>query len=80
MRRVTIKLPDILYNELRAISDCTREHGYTPELWAQEAVESALATRRLPNVPVGSHGPHTRRVIEDTEPEGYPVCFPGREL
>ena len=77
MRQITLTLPDALYTELEAASASVREHGFTPETWAQEAVESALATRRLPSVPVGGHGPHKRRAVEaDAEPECYPVHFP----
>jgi hypothetical protein len=77
MRQITLTLPDALYTELEAASASVREHGFTPETWAQEAVESALATRRLPSVQLGSHGPHARRAIEEeAEPECYPVRFP----
>jgi hypothetical protein len=49
MREITIKLPDELYTELQTVSsECTKEMGFGPEQWAGEAVESALATRRLP--------------------------------
>ncbi len=76
MRQITLTLPDALFTELEAASAGVREHGFTPETWAQEAVESALATRRLPKVPLGSHGPHARRIEEDAEPECYPVHCP----
>jgi hypothetical protein len=70
-------LPDALYTELEAASASVREHGFTPESWAQEAVESALATRRLPKVPLGSHG---ARLKDETEPSGenYHVLWPER--
>jgi hypothetical protein len=76
MRQITLTLPDALYTELEAASASVREHGFTPETWAQEAVESALATRRLPGVQLGGHGPHKRRAVADAEPEYYPVRFP----
>ena len=80
MRQIVIALPDTLFTELQAASAGSRECGFTPAMWAQEAVESALATRRLPSVPVGSHGAHKRRGQAapggDAEPGGYPVRFP----
>jgi hypothetical protein len=49
VRQITITLPDELYVELQTVSsECTKEMGFGPETWAQEAVESALASRRLP--------------------------------
>ena len=50
MQCVTIPLSDELYMELQRVSEDVLEHGYTPQMWAKEAVESALATRRLPRV------------------------------
>jgi hypothetical protein len=79
MRRLTIVLPDALYEELESVA-AGHEMTFGPETWAQEAVESALATRRLPNVAPAKHGPQRRREfeVEDLEPEPYPVHFPHR--
>lgn len=48
MQQVTIKLSDEMYTELPSVSQDVLEMCYSPEKWATEAVESALATRRLP--------------------------------
>jgi hypothetical protein len=48
VRKITLVLSDALYAELETASAGARELGFGPETWAQEAVESALATRRLP--------------------------------
>ncbi len=80
MRKITIQLSDALYSELAEVSAGVREHGYSADMWAAEAVESALAARRLPKVPPGKHGPHTRKEIEiEAEPEPYRVLPPPRE-
>ena len=50
MQQVTIKLSDELYSELQRVSEDVLEMCYSPERWATEAVESALASRRLPRV------------------------------
>ena len=67
MRRITIVLEDALYTELQQASAEVHEMGYTPEVWAGEAVSSTLASRRLPKVyvPRLSQGPqHFKRVAE----------------
>ena len=48
MQRVTVNLSDELFAELQSVSEDVLEMCYSPEKWATEAVESALATRRLP--------------------------------
>lgn len=48
MPRIAIDLSDELYRELQRVSEDVLEMCYSPERWATEAVESALATRRLP--------------------------------
>jgi len=50
MQRVTVNLSDELFAELQSVSEDVLEMCYSPEKWATEAVESALATRRLPRV------------------------------
>lgn len=47
MPRLTIALNNEMYAELERISSDNLDLGYSPALRAQEAVESALATRRL---------------------------------
>jgi hypothetical protein len=48
MRRLEIFLQDELYSELEAAT--ATDSMMTPQGWASEAVEAALATRRLPRV------------------------------
>jgi hypothetical protein len=48
MRKITLCLPDALYEELETAAAGARELGFGPERWAQEVLESELATRRLP--------------------------------
>jgi hypothetical protein len=53
MPDLIIKLNPVLYSELETASRNVYEMGYGPERWATEAVEAALASRRLPRVAVG---------------------------
>jgi hypothetical protein len=64
----SLTLPDSLYAELIEGCSCS------PKQFAAESLESELASRRLPGVTPGSHGPHIRAgKTEEVEPEGYPV-------
>jgi len=58
VRRLTfdLDLPQELYADL--ITDCTN-CSCSPKQWAAEAVEAAIASRRLPKVEVGTHGAFT---------------------
>ncbi len=47
MKRIEISLDGPMFQELQAAS---RENGLSPHSWACEAIESVLATRRLPRV------------------------------
>lgn len=77
MQRIVITLADELYAELEAASAKVSELGFKPETWAQEAVESALASRRLAYVQPSSHRAFRHGVNDaDTELEGYPVHWP----
>jgi hypothetical protein len=72
-------LPDELVNEL---AEAAGHYRCTALEFACEAVESVLASRRLPRmVTVGGYGGRhvPARVEEDAEPEGYPVHLP-REM
>ena len=47
MRQIVIRLSEEMYGELKA---AVAHEPMAPETWAEEAVEAALATRRLPFV------------------------------
>lgn len=70
MRAIRISLPDALFRELETASAQVREHGFGPAEWAAEIIEAEMASRRLPGVRLGTHGP---RIAVETEPEGFPV-------
>jgi hypothetical protein len=53
MPNLVITLNPELYSELETASRHVCEMGFGPEKWATEAIESALASRRLPRVAVG---------------------------
>ena len=78
MRRIVISLSDTLYATLSEVSANAHEPMLTPEVWATECVESALASIRLPNVTPGRLGGRAfgSRMDADCEPEGYPVHLP----
>ena len=72
MQSVVINLPDVLYAELETAAASVRELGFRAETWAQEAVEAALATRRMPaRVSIGPEDALARRaapeIQEDSE-------------
>jgi hypothetical protein len=57
-----------------SLVDAARECQCSPKIFAAESLEIVLASRRLPRVPTGTHGPRIGAlVVEDGEPEGYPV-------
>ena len=50
MRRITVTLSDEQYKELQSLAAGVREMTFKPEHWAAEAIEAALASRRLRRV------------------------------
>lgn len=52
----SLTLPEALYQEL--IADC-RACEVSPKQYAAEALESVIASRRLPKVEMGTHGAFT---------------------
>jgi hypothetical protein len=54
---LTLTLPDALYNELL---DGCREASCHPKIFAAEALQSVLASRRLPKVEMGRYGARMR--------------------
>ena len=52
MPNLVIKLNPELFSELEIASRHVCEMGFGPERWATEAIEAALASRRLPRVAV----------------------------
>lgn len=77
MVQITIFLPDEMHAELKAVSAEVAEMGFGPDKWAQECIESALASRRLPRMWARgpAHGAFTSG-CRNVEPEGYPVHWP----
>ncbi len=59
MRQIKIEINDTLYKELEAAT--ANEPGGTPRTWACDAVEAALAARRLPRVRPATSAP---RMVE----------------
>lgn len=67
----SLSLPDALFQEL---VDAALECRCSPKIFAAQSLESALASRRLPKVALGAHGPRIATAeVEEAEPEGYPV-------
>ena len=65
--RVTLNLdlPAALHGELL---EAAKEARCNPEVFAGECLESVLASRRLPSVAIGKHGPRISAVNnEETE-------------
>jgi hypothetical protein len=73
MREITIVLNDGQYEELTWAAILACEQGFTEADWAREAVESCLASRRLPSV---SHGRNGARMSAEEEPKGHRVVRP----
>jgi hypothetical protein len=69
MPRIVIELTDGQYGELRRATARAGEPGFTPKDWAREAVESALASHRLPRVTLGRGGARVRIRAAEPEPE-----------
>jgi hypothetical protein len=61
MRKIEIRLDDALYEELTTASE---EQGLTPWGFAGEAVESCLASRRLPRVKASTSTPRLTGTVE----------------
>ena len=66
MRSVTIHLDDELFRELETAAAETSKRHFPPEAWAAEAVESVLASRRLPRFTKAESRPQMTR--NDHEP------------
>ena len=75
MRAVRVLLPCNVYKELRQVSAAINEKGYGPAAYIADVVAADVATRRLPVVAPGSHGP---RMNSKTKPEQqtYRVTLP----
>jgi hypothetical protein len=75
--KITIDLPDGLYTELLSASAEVKEIGFQPKHWAQEAVQSALAARRLPRMAAAIRGTRAR-ITDEPEPKTYGLLWPER--
>lgn len=74
--QITIDLTDGQFAELKRATAKTQEPGFTPVDWVREAVESALASHRLPRVAVGRNG--ARIPGGESEMVTHRVLFPER--
>jgi hypothetical protein len=75
--KITIDLPDGLYAELQTASAEANETSFRAKDWAQEAVQSALAARRLPRMAAAIRDTRAR-ITDEPELKTYPVLLPGR--
>lgn len=75
MRAIRILLPTTLYTELCEVSAAMDEPGYGPSHYAADVLASELASRRLPRIALGSHGPRMNTKA-DIEPQIYRVMSP----
>jgi len=76
--RITITFRTELGRELKeAAAACALgNERISPALFAQEAVESVLASRRLPRIAPGRCGARLTPPAEDNGPEPYRVWLP----
>jgi hypothetical protein len=64
----SVSLPDVLAQELL---EAARECRCSPKIFAAQSVESVLASRRLPKVTPGVHGPRIWTAeVGEAEPKG----------
>jgi len=74
MPQIRIALTDGQYAELKRATARAGEPGFSPTDWAREAVESALASHRLPRVTLGRGGARVARIrAAEPEPEREPA-------
>lgn len=71
---ITIHLSDEMHAELEAAARAACGPKFGPEQFAEECVESVLASRRLPRFT----RPQSRPRVLDDEPLEYRVCVPIR--
>ncbi len=69
MPQIRIALTEGQYAELKRATARAGEPGFSPTDWAREAVESALASHRLPRVTLGRGGARVRIRAAEPEPE-----------
>jgi len=74
MPTVVVTLNEVLFEELEQAARSAREHGFGPAEFATEAVESVLASRRLPRVTRGKVG--ARITVAEPEPITHRVLLP----
>ena len=72
MPTITIALSDEMHEELISAARATRGQGFGPAQFAEEAVESVLASRRLPRFT----RPESRPRVRDEELTEYRLCLP----
>lgn len=68
MPQIKFEISNELYKELKAAT--VNEPGETPRSWARDAVEAALATRRLPRVRPSTSVPRMSGTVETAMLDG----------
>jgi hypothetical protein len=75
MRTITIALNDGLFDELQRAADRLNEPNFSAADFATEAIESVLASRRLPRVAPGRNG---ARITTEPATVTHRVLLPER--